>query len=266
MALPTPPTALVGRERVEAAVVHLLRQDGTRLVTLTGPGGVGKTRLSLAVARSISDDYPDGVVFVDLSSLNDAAFVAPTVAQALNVREEGALDIHATLSAHLRDKRLLLVLDNVEQVIEAALPIADLVAACPLLAVLVTSRTALRVRAEQQFRVPPLDTPADPSATAAEVGGYAAVQLFVMRAQAGTPGFRLDVGNAAAVAEVCRRLDGLPLAIELAAARVALLPPTALLGRLERRLALLKGGPRDSPPRQQTLRATIDWSYTLLLE
>ncbi len=266
MALPMSPTALIGREHAEAAVARLLRQDGTCLVTLTGPGGVGKTRLAMAVAMSLRDAYPDGVVFVDLSALNDAALVEPTVAQALDVREEGALGIHETLSAHLRDKRLLLVLDNVEQVIEAAMPIAELVAACPLLSALVTSRTALRVRAEQQFRVPTLDAPATPPATVVEAADYPAVQLFVARAQAVAPEFRLDAENAATVAEVCRRLDGLPLAIELAAARVALLPPAALLGRLERRLGLLKGGPRDAPRRQQTLRATIDWSYTLLPE
>ena len=265
--LPVPPTALVGREREETAVGRLLQPDGgARLVTLTGPGGVGKTRLALAVALSLRDAYPDGVVFVDLSALNDAALVAPAVARALGLREEGALGVHELLVAHLRNKRLLLALDNVEQIIEAASSIADLVAACPLLAVLVTSRTALRVRAEQQFRVLPLDTPAGPSPTAAEVASYPAVQLFVARARAVAPEFRLDADNAAAVAEVCRRLDGLPLAIELAAARVTLLPPAALLGRLERRLGLLKGGPRDSPLRQQTLRATIDWSYTLLSE
>nr|MDQ2831208.1 tetratricopeptide repeat protein [Chloroflexota bacterium] len=246
---------------------RLLQPDGgARLMTLTGPGGVGKTRLALAVALSLRDAYPDGVVFVDLSALNDAALVAPAVAQALGLREEGALGVHELLVAHLRNKRLLLALDNVEQIIEAASSIADLVAACPLLAVLVTSRTALRVRAEQQFRVLPLDTPAVPSSTAAAVANYPAVRLFVARAQAVAPEFTLDADNAAAVAEVCRRLDGLPLAIELAAARVTLLPPAALLGRLERRLGLLKGGPRDSPLRQQTLRATIDWSYTLLSE
>jgi len=267
--LPTPPTEMVGRAHAEAAVAHLLREEGARLVTLTGPGGVGKTRLALAVAQSLRSAYPDGAVFVDLSAVSDAGLVASALAQALGAREEGARGTRETLLAHLQDKSLLLILDNVEQVIAAGTLVAELVAACPRLAALVTSRTALRVRAEQQFRISPLDTPAGASSTVAEVAAYPAVQLFVARARAVAPDFQLDAGNAAVVAEICRRLDGLPLAIELAAARVALLPPAALLARLGPRdgqtsLRLLKGGARDVPRRQQTLRATIDWSYALL--
>jgi len=266
-ALPSPPTALIGREREETSVMRLLRPNGgARLVTLTGPGGVGKTRLALAVAAELRDAYPDGVTFVDLSALRDPALVAATVARALGLREEGALGARDLLPAYLRDKRVLLVLDNLEQVVEAAPLVGELVAACPSLAVLATSRVALRVRAEQRFDVPPLAVPGRNHPRVDEVENYAAVRLFVVRARAILPDFDLDAGNATAVAEICRRLDGVPLAIELAAARTALLPPAQLLARLGRRLGVLTGGARDLPARQQTLRATIDWSYALLAE
>ncbi|HWE62139.1 MAG TPA: tetratricopeptide repeat protein [Chloroflexota bacterium] len=263
--LPVPPTRLIGREHEAAAIAHLLQWAGSsRLVTLTGPGGVGKTRLALAVAQDLQDRYPDGAVFVDLSALHDPALVATTVAMALGLREAGAQSARDLLLSSLRAKKALLVLDNFEQVVEAALLVADLVEASPRLAVLVTSRTVLRVRAEQQFHVPPLATPGPGGASSRDAAEYAALRLFTARAQAVQPSFELDVGNAEAVAEICRRLDGLPLALELAAARVSLLPPAALLGRLERRLGVLKGGARDLPERQQTLRAAIDWSYALL--
>ncbi|HET8627499.1 MAG TPA: tetratricopeptide repeat protein [Thermomicrobiales bacterium] len=262
--LPTPPTALIGREHEEAAVTHLLHRGGARLVTLTGPGGVGKTRLALAVAAALRDDYDDGAAFVDLSALRDPALVAATVAQALGLRESDARDARALLCAHLRASSLLLVLDNFEQVLDAAPLVGDLLDACPGLAVLVTSRAALRLRAEQRFAVSPLPTPDARQARLEEIAGCAAVRLFVARAQAVKPGFRLTAESAPAVAAICARLDGLPLALELAAARVALLPPAALLARLERRLPVLTGGARDLPDRQRTLRATIGWSYDLL--
>lgn len=267
--LPVPPTPLIGRESEVAAVVRLLQRaaspSGTRVLTLLGPGGVGKTRLALAAATLLHDDYPDGVIFVDLSALRDPALVVASVAQAVDVREGGDRSVRELLLAHLQSRRLLLLLDNFEQIVEAAPSVAELVAACPHMVVLVTSRTALRISAEQIFPVPPLALPDGGSpATLEDVQECAAAQLFLARAQAVHPGFALSGENAAAVGAICRRLDGLPLAIELAAARVLLLPPAALLDRLERRLGTLTGGARDLPERQRTLRAAIDWSYGLL--
>ena len=267
--LPTAPTLSIGRERDEAAVTRLLRQGGARLLTLIGPGGVGKTRLALSVATALSDAYADGVAFVDLSALRDHTLVAATMAQSLGLRESGARSPRDLLLAELHTRDMLVVLDNVEQVIEAASLVAALLAACPRLMVLATSRIALRVRAEILFPVSPLEAPPPQGATdrplpVGRVAGYAAVRLFVARARAVERHFELDEGNAATVADICRRLDGLPLAIELAAPRLAILPPAALLARLERQLTVLTGGARDVPARQQTLRATIDWSYELL--
>ncbi|MDQ2783406.1 MAG: tetratricopeptide repeat protein [Chloroflexota bacterium] len=264
--LPIPPTLMIGRERTEAAAAHFLqRANGPRLLTLTGPGGVGKTRLALAVAALLREEYADGVSFIDLSALRDHALVATTLAHALGLRAQDGQPVDDLLVAHLRDQHRLLVLDNFEQVRDAAPLVADLLARCPHLTLLVTSRTVLRVRGEQQFRVPPLAVPPSGRPVAPEtVAGYPAVQLFVARAQAIRPDFALNAANAAVVAQICERLDGLPLAIELAAARVTLLPPADLLARLERRLTVLRDGARDLPTRQRTMRATIGWSYDLL--
>ncbi|MDQ2787823.1 MAG: helix-turn-helix domain-containing protein, partial [Chloroflexota bacterium] len=264
--LPMPPTLLIGRERTEAAVLDLLQKtNGPRLLTLTGPGGVGKTRLALAVAALMGEAYADGVCFIDLSAVRDPPLVAATLAQALGLRERDGQPVYDLVLAYLRDQQRLLVLDNFEQVLDAAPIVADLLARCPRLVLLVTSRAALRVRGEQQFRVPPLAVPPSGRAVAPETAaGYPSVQLFVARAQAIQPDFTLNAANAAAVAQTCARLDGLPLALELAAARINVLPPAALLARLERRLAVLRDGARDLPARQRTLRATLDWSYDLL--
>ncbi|HWE63665.1 MAG TPA: tetratricopeptide repeat protein, partial [Chloroflexota bacterium] len=267
--LSTPLTSLVGRERDVAAVLHLLqRPEGSgraRLLTLIGPGGVGKTRLALAAALAVQHEYADGVYFVSLAALRDPEAVVSLIASTLGLRETRHQTVQESIINHLRERQLLLVLDNLEQVLDVAPLVGEWLALCPRLVVLATSRIALRLRGEQRFPVPPLPTP-PPAALPAleEIAGFGAVRLFVERAQAVQPEFALSQDNAQVIAQVCRRLDGLPLAIELAAARVMLLPPAALLARLERRLPVLTGGARDLPDRQRTLRATIAWSYDLL--
>jgi predicted ATPase len=263
-ALPVPPTPLVGRDQAAAAIEDLVVREAVRLVTLTGPGGVGKTRLMVEAARRLGPGFADGTRFVDLAAVSDADLVAAAIAAGLGLNTSAG-QLAADLEAYLRSRRLLLALDNFEQVMDAAPLLAELLAGAAGLVVLVTSRTVLRLRGEHEFPVPPLPIPpADADADPAGLLGYASVGLFVERAHAADPGFELTRGNAAAVAEICRRLDGLPLAIELAAARVRMLPPQAIASRLGERFSLLTGGARDVPQRQRTLKNTLDWSFGLL--
>ncbi|HET9224081.1 MAG TPA: tetratricopeptide repeat protein, partial [Roseiflexaceae bacterium] len=301
--LPAQATALVGRGHEITDACAMLQRAEVRLLTMTGPGGVGKTRLGLQVAAELADTFDEGVYFVALAALDDPALVTAAIAQALGVKETSSQPLIERLKSYLHDRKILLLLDNFEQVIDAAPSIAELLAAAPQLKAIVTSRTALRLSGEHEFTVHPLALPPtndqrpitndDPSADrgskiedrgsgqaildprssarrpvvggqASVVAQYDAVALFVARAQAARHDFQLTDDNAPAVAEICRRLDGLPLAIELAAARSKLFHPSALLARLDQRLALLTGGARDLPQRHQTLRGTIAWSYNLL--
>jgi predicted ATPase/DNA-binding SARP family transcriptional activator len=260
--LPVPPTPLVGRRLELAAVGALFRDEGARLVTLTGPGGTGKTRLGLALAHALEPELRDGAVFVNLAPVSSPELLLPTIAEALDVRE-GAQPLAEGVTAHLRERRLLLVLDNLEQLLPAAPVVGELLAAAPRLWILATSRAPLRLAAEREYPVPPLETP-DAALPFEDLVAADALRLFAARARAVYPDFELDEANAPEIARVCKRLDGLPLAIELAAARSKLLAPGEILARLEREPHLLPAGPRDAPARQQTLAATIRWSYDLL--
>jgi predicted ATPase/DNA-binding SARP family transcriptional activator/Tfp pilus assembly protein PilF len=260
--LPVPPTPLVGRRLELAAVSVLFRDEGARLVTLTGPGGTGKTRLSLAVANALEPELRDGALFVSLAPISSPELVVATIAEELEVREGGRPLAEAVIE-HLRERRLLLVLDNFEQLLPAAPFVGELLAAAPRLWILATSRAPLRLAAEREYPVPPFETP-DASLPFEALVKTDALRLFTARARAVDPGFELDTASAPEVARVCGRLDGLPLAIELAAARAKLLAPAEILERLGREPNLLPSGPRDAPARQRTLAATIHWSYDLL--
>jgi predicted ATPase/transcriptional regulator with XRE-family HTH domain len=264
--LPSPLTPLLGREGDVAQVTELMRQ-GARLLTLVGPGGVGKTRLALQVATELRPQFTDGVSFVPLAPLADAGLVLSTVARVMGVHESGSRPLIELLLTAVDGRRLLLMLDSCEHVLAGVVEVSSLLESCPALVVLTTSRAPLRVRGEQEYPVAPLALPAfDQGLTAERATRSPAVRLFVERAQAASPGFALSDENAPAVAAICGRLDGLPLALELAAPRIKLLSPAALLGRLHHTLPLLTGGGRDAPARQQTLHTTIAWSYGLLEE
>jgi non-specific serine/threonine protein kinase len=263
--LPIPLTPLVGREECVAAAADLLLDAGVRLVTLTGPGGIGKTRLAIAAAERVEAAFPDGVWFAALAPIADPSLVASAIGQAVGVREAGADLLADRIQAVLRDGRHLLVIDNFEHVLDAAPLVANLLGACPGLTVLSTSRVRLRISGEHEHAVPPLGLVAiDGPIPVDAVAEAAAVRLFVARAQAVRADFALTAENASTVVAICRRVDGLPLAIELAAARIKVLPALALLERLDRRMLVLTDGNRDQPPRLRAMRDAIEWSYDLL--
>lgn len=263
--LPTQLTPFIGRRHELRELRAALSQQSVRLLTLTGPGGAGKTRLAVQVAEDVSGHFPDGVFFVSLGSLGDPSRAPPSIASALGIREMPGAPILDVLTTHLRSKKLLLVLDNLEHLLPATDAVSHLLASCAQITILVTSRTVLHLGAEREYPVPPLTLPSPGYLPGlADLARYDAIRLFVQRAVAARPAFRLTDENASAVARICYRLDGLPLAIELAASRIKLFPPQALHEQLSGSLRLLTGGARDLPARQQTLRNTIEWSYSLL--
>jgi len=263
--LPAPLTALIGREQEQSALWEILQRSDARLLTIVGTAGIGKTRLALQLAGDASALFPEGIFFVSLAAITDPTLVIPAIAQGLGLSAENDQIRVEQLVFHLLDAAPLLVLDNFEQVIAASPYIADLLVACPKLKILVTSREVLHIRGEQLFPLQPLALPDAKCVLDVDaLAHYAAVALFVQCVRSVAPAFALTESNAATIAAICRRLDGLPLAIELAAARVKLFSPQALLARLDHRLRLLTGGACDLPRRQQTLRDTLQWSYDLL--
>jgi predicted ATPase len=273
IAAPSPPpnnlsaqrASVVGRERETAQIGDMLRGHDRRLLTLTGVGGTGKTTLAYAVARQLLGEFPDGVFFIELSAIQQASLIASTIAQPLDVKETDGKPSVEALKDYLRDRNMLLVLDNLEHLPAAGPILAELLAAAPRLKMMVTSRALLHLNLEREYMVPPLAAPETlTQVSTGELAGNEAVRLFVERARVVSPNFALTDENARSVAEICVRVDGLPLAIELAAARVRILSPRAILSRLDHRLQLLTGGARDLPTRQQTISGAMDWSYDLL--
>ncbi len=263
--LPGEPTPFLGRDRELATLQPLLTGAEGRLLTLIGPGGVGKTRLALHLARLAADEFPDGVSWVDLAPLADPALVLPTIGRAIGLDDAAQGDPGPAIRDRLRDRQALLVLDNVEHLRSVVPEIAQLLASCSRLRILATSRSPLRIRGEQEFPVPPLDVPGGSLADDLDaLAAIPSVRFFLWQARQKRPDFSLTAGNAAAVAAICRRLDGLPLAIELVAARMRMLGPDEVLAHLDRQMPLLVGGARDLPQRQQTMRAAIAWGYDLL--
>jgi len=262
--LPASPTNFIGRKTELAELNDLLQRPDVRLISLTGPGGTGKTRLSLEAGRANLDLFPDGVYFIDLAQIWDPSLVSPTIAHTLGIREGGGQPPLETLKGYLGNKDMLLIFDNFEQVTAAAPDVAELLTSAPGIKIIVTSRILLRLRGEQEYPVSPLEVPADLRKPGEDILKYESIALFRQQARSVQPRFEITAENRSAVVEICRRLDGLPLAIEIAAARTRMLPPRGILKRLDQSLSLLVGGPKDLPDRQQTLRQTIDWSYELL--